>query len=108
MASSEYGTEGRGRGADLHHAGSAQIAMASPSQSRDLRKNGEIQKNRKITKTSTNGGEQDKRAAPTVTATAAAANNSATATAAQQRENQRALDDERKERSTHRKGGIMA
>ena len=30
MASSEYGIEGRGRDTDLHHAGSAQNAMASP------------------------------------------------------------------------------
>jgi len=65
----------------LHHATSAQFAMASPSQSRDLRKM-EKYKKQKITKTSTNGGEQDKRAAQTVTAAAAAANNSATATAA--------------------------
>ena len=30
--------KGRGRGADLHHAGSAQIAMPSPSRSNHLRK----------------------------------------------------------------------
>jgi len=56
-----YGTEGQGLGADLHHAGSAQIAMPSPSRSNHLRKKRE-QNNNNITRTSTSDREQDKRA----------------------------------------------
>ena len=99
-----YGTEGQGLGADLHHAGSAQIAMPSPSRSNHLRKK---RKNNNITRTSTSGGGQDKRARKqhrNVSPAAAAANNSATATQARQRDNQRALDEKRKERSRKRSG----